>query len=53
MLVRQNLLIKGVKSYFRKQNDVPIRTQKLVEQIVDIEWIEVGSDLEALLWKRI
>lgn len=42
-------LSNRVKSYFRKQKDMPIRTQKLVEQIVDIEWIEVGSDLEALL----
>lgn len=37
-----------VRSYFRTQKDRAMRTQKLVENIADLEWIEVGSDLEAL-----
>lgn len=41
-------LSKRVHSYFRVMKDRPMRTQKLVENIVDLEWIEVGSDLEAL-----
>lgn len=41
-------LSRRVRSYFRKQQNRPMRTQKLVEAIADLEWIEVGSDLEAL-----
>ncbi len=41
-------LSKRVHSYFRVMKDRPMRTQKLVENIADLEWIEVGSDLEAL-----
>ncbi len=37
-----------VRSYFRAQKDRPVRTQKLLENIADLQWIEVGSDLEAL-----
>ncbi|MFA4814550.1 MAG: excinuclease ABC subunit UvrC [Candidatus Gracilibacteria bacterium] len=36
-----------VRSYFRK-NAKAVRTEKLLEHVVDLEWIEVGSDLEAL-----
>lgn len=38
-----------VKSYFQKRKDKTIRTEKMVSQISDIQWIEVGSDLEAIL----
>lgn len=38
-----------VRSYFRKEKNRAMRTQKLVSQIVDMEWIEVGSDLEAIM----
>lgn len=41
-------LRKRVMSYFRKQKNRPVRTEKLIEKTVDLEWIEVGSDLEAL-----
>lgn len=41
-------LSKRVRSYFQDQKKHPIRTQKMVENVVDLEWIEVGSDLEAL-----
>jgi excinuclease ABC subunit C len=37
-----------VRSYFRKQKGRAKRTEKLVEATADIEWIEVGSDLEAI-----
>ncbi len=42
-------LKKRVTSYFRKQKNMTVRTKKMVEKIDDLEWIEVGSDLEALL----
>lgn len=38
-----------VNSYFRKNQGHGMRTRKLVEQVKDMEWIEVGSDLEALV----
>lgn len=38
-----------VRSYFHESAKHSRRTQKLVEQIADIEWIEVGSDLEAYM----
>lgn len=41
-------LSKRVHSYFRVMKDRPMRTQKMVENVADLEWIEVGSDLEAL-----
>ncbi len=37
-----------VRSYFQKSKDLPTRTKVLVDHIEDLEWIEVGSDLEAL-----
>ncbi|MFA6024644.1 MAG: excinuclease ABC subunit UvrC [Candidatus Gracilibacteria bacterium] len=37
-----------VRSYFRKSTKAT-RTEKLLERVVDLEWTEVGSDLEALL----
>ena len=37
-----------VRSYFQKQNNRPIRTQKLIEKTIDLEWTEVGSDIEAI-----
>jgi excinuclease ABC subunit C len=42
-------LSNRVRSYFRKQVNRPKRTEKLVENTADFEWIEVGSDLEALM----
>lgn len=42
-------LSNRVHSYFRKEKNRPVRTQKLIEKIADVEWIEVGSDLEALM----
>jgi excinuclease ABC subunit C len=38
-----------VKSYFQNSKDFGIKTQKLVENISDIEWVEVNSETEALL----
>ena len=37
-----------VSSYFQKKNDVVMRTQKMVEQIADIEYIEVGTELVSI-----
>ena len=37
-----------VRSYFQNSRELPMRTKVLVDQITDLEWIEVGSDLEAL-----
>lgn len=42
-------LYKRVNSYFKKVNQHPPRTQKLVENIADLEYIIVNSDLEALV----
>lgn len=41
-------LSKRVRSYFQDQKKHPPRTQKMVECVSDLEWVEVGSDLEAL-----
>ena len=38
-----------VRSYFRGSNDQDFKTRQLVKHIVDIEWIVVGSELEALI----
>jgi excinuclease ABC subunit C len=38
-----------VSSYFQKRDDKGMRTLKMVEQINDIEYIEVNSELEALI----
>jgi len=38
-----------VSSYFQNKNDKGVRTLKMVENIADIEYIEVGSELEALV----
>lgn len=37
-----------VRSYFHSHQDHP-RTQQLVRRIVDIDWIVVGSELEAMI----
>lgn len=42
-------LYKRVNSYFKKTNQHTTRTQKLVENITDLEYIIVNSDLEALV----
>lgn len=41
-------LKKRVSSYFQSK-DLPVRTQKMVEHICDIDYIEVNSEIEALL----
>lgn len=38
-----------VGSYFKNSTDKGMRTLKMVEQIADIEYIIVGSDLEAII----
>ena len=38
-----------VRSYFRGSNDQDFKTRQLVKHIADIEWIVVGSELEALI----
>lgn len=41
-------LSKRVRQYFQKQNH-PIKTQKLLENVADIKFTAVDSDLEAIL----
>ena len=38
-----------VRSYFQDRADMDRKTSRLVKQIVDLEWIVVGSELEALI----
>lgn len=38
-----------VRSYFHAQPEWDVKTRQMVEQIVDIEWITVGTELEALI----
>lgn len=38
-----------VSSYFQHKTDQPVRTRKMVEQIADIEYLEVGNELESLI----
>ncbi len=38
-----------VRSYFHSNHEGDFKTRKLVEHIVDLEWIVVGSELEALI----
>lgn len=38
-----------VRSYFQERSDQDRKTRKLVSQIRDLEWIVVGSELEALI----
>ncbi len=38
-----------VRSYFHESGDVSYKTRQLVSNIADIEWIVVGSELEALI----
>lgn len=38
-----------VRSYFQERADLDRKTGKLVSQVVDLEWIVVGSELEALI----
>ncbi|KAF0111162.1 MAG: excinuclease ABC subunit C [Chloroflexi bacterium] len=38
-----------VRSYFQERSDQDRKTRKLVLQIQDLEWIVVGSELEALI----
>src|SRR5512133_1566283 len=38
-----------VRSYFQERSDQDRKVRKLVEQVADLEWIVVGSELEALI----
>jgi len=38
-----------VRTYFHNSGDLDHKTRQLVSQIADIEWIVVGSELEALI----
>jgi len=38
-----------VRSYFHDSADLELRKKQMVQKIVDIEWILVGSELEALI----
>ncbi len=38
-----------VRSYFNAKPEWDMKTRQMVEQIADIEWITVGSELEALI----
>ena len=38
-----------VRSYFQQGADLDFKTRQLVKHIADIEWIVVGSELEALI----
>lgn len=38
-----------VRSYFQERTDKDLKTSRLVSQINDLEWIVVGSELEALI----
>lgn len=38
-----------VRSYFHTAQDQDLKTRQLVQRITDIEWIVVGSELEALI----
>ncbi|MEX0934536.1 MAG: UvrB/UvrC motif-containing protein, partial [Candidatus Saccharimonadales bacterium] len=37
-----------VRSYFNSKNQQDVKTRALVEEIADIDWLEVGSEVEAL-----
>ena len=43
------ILRNRVRSYFQERVDQERKVIKLVEQIEDLEWIVVGSELEALI----
>jgi excinuclease ABC subunit C len=44
-----------VRSYFHSDSSHDSKTRRLVRDIVDIEWIVVGSELEAFagMWHKI
>ncbi len=43
------ILKNRVRSYFQDRGQMDRKTRKLVEHIADLEWIVVGSELEALI----
>ena len=43
------ILKNRVRSYFQERGDQTPKTRKLVQNIADLEWIVVGSELEALI----
>jgi excinuclease ABC subunit C len=43
------ILKNRVRSYFQERGNQSPKTRKLVSQIADLEWIVVGSELEALI----
>ncbi len=38
-----------VRSYFHSSSDLTMKTRRLVADVVDLEWIVVSSELEALI----
>lgn len=42
------VLKNRVKQYFQNQKDMDIKTKALVAEIVDIDWMEVESEIDAL-----
>ncbi len=46
---KANHLKNRVRSYFRAATGLDIKTRQLVQKITDIEWIVLGSELEALI----
>ena len=45
---KAKVLKNRVKSYFIEQKDRSPRTQKMIEHIADLRWIETSSEVEAL-----
>ncbi len=43
------ILRNRVRSYFQNENRLDFKTRQLVKHIANIEWIVVGSELEALI----
>ena len=46
---KANHLKNRVRSYFHSTTSLDIKTRQLVHHIADIEWIVLGSELEALI----
>ena len=46
---KAKILKNRVRSYFHADSGHDAKTRRLVREIMDIEWIVVGSELEALI----
>ncbi|MCM8794954.1 MAG: excinuclease ABC subunit UvrC [Candidatus Omnitrophica bacterium] len=44
-------LKKRVSSYFQQGRPQPVKVLRLVEEIEDLEWVQTGSEAEALLYE--